>query len=463
MLRVILSLLSIISISTAAYYQSLFLQGDYRGNYGFKNVAKWDENLSLSGIDANNKFKYVKSIETNTLEQFPTIPVNKSATLVSYLTSSASSLRTIRGILPGSDEGSAVTTIAPTTDVTSVAVTTTASPSETVNKWCAPSGWSSVKIFIPKNITSIELGASVVPSIADLRFHITFVPLSAKSATIDHTKYIKASSYNIFNTLDEFYNNHKQRMTDTFINHKTIEVTGVGNFELVKRINDEVLQDYIKEAGYLYVDIINDRDISSNVETRAYKSSSNIYFLYDYTVNLDEYKTELSTLSTDVSGEPIEGITNPTVVEAECHNSASLEYKAKSSDSQVSWQLISPPVASNIPVSSLNLEKIYSYDGTAYIEPTEIVPGVGYWALPKTAQALRFTGSALMEKSDMLAKIKRDKFTAGSWNLMGTSYDVTQTELKSTLGVNTIWPFDSSVFNYSTDETIKAGSGFWAQ
>lgn len=289
----LLSLATALSLNAGSYYYpSLFSIKDSDDNIGFKNIA------SLENIQKNNnEFRFYTDRTLTTLNKFPGIAITYSDTLIN------SDGTLSRGVLP---------------DATTTDTTTSTNNNSGVTYWCADN-WNRVKVYVPKGITKVDLLGSVIPSISDLRFHIAFKRSDATNFTVDHSNFIKNSSYSIFNTLEEYQENKKQKLRDLLQNGKTIEITGVGNFSFLT-LDSEQISEFLDTDGWLYISVVNDKQISAEVlKSRTYQSSSTIYFNYSFEIDETGYSNFLSSLDVDGTGNPKDtSATNE--VEVTCNN-----------------------------------------------------------------------------------------------------------------------------------------------
>lgn len=134
------------------------------------------------------------------------------------------------------------------------------------------------------------------------------------------------------------------------------------------------------------------------------------------------------------------------------------------------WNLITTPVPANMPKSKLDTftsKTVWAFDSAAYhyvAASSEIEVGKGYW-VKADKQGGTLTYSAVPTVADKAAQwtLIQNNLVAGKWNLIGTSFDTTKTEIKNALGVNSVWPYDPAAGQYSTAENITAGHGMWVK
>lgn len=129
------------------------------------------------------------------------------------------------------------------------------------------------------------------------------------------------------------------------------------------------------------------------------------------------------------------------------------------------WNMISSPLNSlKVDISEFakyGVTSIWAFDPSInnYIKPSAIRPGVGYWAYANkdtTIQTQEHQSDTTVTLDSILAAAVVSK-----WNLLGTPIETTRTILKGK-GVNaSAWWYDPSISNYSSDDAIKAGMGFW--
>ena len=137
---------------------------------------------------------------------------------------------------------------------------------------------------------------------------------------------------------------------------------------------------------------------------------------------------------------------------------------------QGKWNLITTPVPANMPKSKLDTftsKTVWAFDSAAnhYVAASsEIEVGKGYW-VKADKQGGTLTYSAVPTVADKAAQwtLIQNNLVAGKWNLIGTSFDTTKTEIKNALGVNSVWPYDPAAGQYSTAENITAGHGMWVK
>jgi hypothetical protein len=129
--------------------------------------------------------------------------------------------------------------------------------------------------------------------------------------------------------------------------------------------------------------------------------------------------------------------------------------------------MISSPInGSKISVSSLKsngITSIYAFDTTKnlYTIPSYIEIGKGYWVKSNYSTTINIVDTSYDDtiSSSYIARILYGAVD-NKWNLLGTPIDITKADLKSR-GATAVWWYDPSIGNYSTDDNIKAGSGFW--
>ncbi len=134
------------------------------------------------------------------------------------------------------------------------------------------------------------------------------------------------------------------------------------------------------------------------------------------------------------------------------------------------WNLITTPVPANMPKSKLDTftsKTVWAFDSAAYhyvAANSEIEVGKGYW-VKADKQGGTLTYSAVPTVADKAAQwtLIQNNLVAGKWNLIGTSFDTTKDEVKSALGVNSVWPYDPAAGQYSTAQSITAGHGMWVK
>jgi len=127
----------------------------------------------------------------------------------------------------------------------------------------------------------------------------------------------------------------------------------------------------------------------------------------------------------------------------------------------LNWHLISPPIAAEISVEELKIDKIYSWANGVFGTPTVLEPGHGYWVLPKNNIELSFTKNRIFDREGLFRKLANVK--SNSWSLMGTPYDITFSELKENIGISEIYTFNAKTFEFEQNENILAGQGFWVR
>jgi len=115
-------------------------------------------------------------------------------------------------------------------------------------------------------------------------------------------------------------------------------------------------------------------------------------------------------------------------------------------------------------LKSSGITSIFSFNPVAngYEIPTYIDTGIGYWAKANSDVVVNVTNEKLVDSTNVTVQSIISSMTKEKWNLLGTPIDTTKTELKS-FGATSIWWYDPSINNYSTDNNIKAGSGFWVK
>ena len=134
------------------------------------------------------------------------------------------------------------------------------------------------------------------------------------------------------------------------------------------------------------------------------------------------------------------------------------------------WNLITTPVPAPMPKSKLDTftsKTVWAFDSGAYsyvAVSSEIEVGKGYW-VKADKQGGTLTYSAVPTVADKAAQwtLIQNNLVAGKWNLIGTSFDTTKDEIKSALGVNSVWPYDPAAGQYSTAQSITAGHGMWVK
>lgn len=130
------------------------------------------------------------------------------------------------------------------------------------------------------------------------------------------------------------------------------------------------------------------------------------------------------------------------------------------------WNMISSPVnGKKIDVSVLKsngVTAVYSFNPSInnYETASHIEPGVGYWAL--CAKETNISAAEAFVSNASSPTIQES--VAGAyplaWNILGAQENTTRTAVKN-MGATSVWWYDPQLLNYSTDEAISAGSGFW--
>ena len=134
------------------------------------------------------------------------------------------------------------------------------------------------------------------------------------------------------------------------------------------------------------------------------------------------------------------------------------------------WNLVTTPIPANMPTSELSgitSKTIWAFDSNAYqytAAGDSLEVGKGYWVKADVSGgAVTYSAVPTVESKDAQWNIIQGNLVSGTWNLVGTSFDTNKTEVKDALGVNAVWPFDAEAYQYSTDENIAAGKGFWVK
>ena len=137
---------------------------------------------------------------------------------------------------------------------------------------------------------------------------------------------------------------------------------------------------------------------------------------------------------------------------------------------QGKWNLVTTPVPANMPKSELDAytsKTVWAFDSNAYnyvAAGSELEVGKGYWVkADKQGGTLTYSAVPTVADKDAQWTLISNNLVAGTWNLIGTSFDTTKTEVKSALGVNSVWPYDPAANQYSTAENIGAGAGMWVK
>jgi hypothetical protein len=128
--------------------------------------------------------------------------------------------------------------------------------------------------------------------------------------------------------------------------------------------------------------------------------------------------------------------------------------------------MISSPVngkkssISKLKTDYSNITSIYEYnaDTKTYSNADYIEVLKGYW-LKSNADIYVTLSSTENDKTITIDNIN-SSIIDDKWLLLGTPFDITKTDLKNR-GASAVWWYDPLIKNYSTDEIIKAGSGFW--
>jgi hypothetical protein len=123
-----------------------------------------------------------------------------------------------------------------------------------------------------------------------------------------------------------------------------------------------------------------------------------------------------------------------------------------------------------MPASKLDAytsKTIWAFDSNAYnytAAGSSLEVGKGYWVkADKQGGTLTYSAVPTVESKEAQWTLISNNLVSGKWNLVGTSFNTTKSEVKSALGVNAVWPFDANAYQYSTAENISAGQGFWVK
>lgn len=490
-----LSLLSLLILESSSLlaatpnYPSIHQQSDYKGLVGFKNMASATRITAADEFKNSGEFKLVRDpAEGNKLSLYHHIEVSYTTGNIDSVTKKSCSSTCKpsnvqwfgRDVTPGMDDGLDLGNI-------NVSQSTNSSTSNSPNcKWCADN-WERKKIFVPSNVEDLSLVLSTLPSISKIRVHVTF----GDPTQIDHLNFNKSFE------LEQ--QSEATLLSAMFQGKKTVEYLGSGNIEIFKMSKEEVAKYIPAKGGWLYIDAVNDNSINNSVLRGSCYKPTGIYFLYKFKVSdLSGYKSMMDSISYRADGDPDYPTSFSIKNEASCDSSRignsavtttsstttpvdvpepvaeiTKETETVSSEPLTAqfkllkgWNMVSSPVNGTVSATGLkssypSILKVYGFNSSSnqYEEPTLIEVSKGYWLYSTTNVDASQSGIKSNSSAFVLDKSSFN-IVSNRWNLLGIPEEATVSTIKSKLGLQAVYYFDTKTNAYSTT-SVPAGGGFW--
>lgn len=129
------------------------------------------------------------------------------------------------------------------------------------------------------------------------------------------------------------------------------------------------------------------------------------------------------------------------------------------------WNLAGSPVNGSFSAQELinsgKVSALYGFDAASqsYYTPQTVEANKGYWI--KATSAFEFSTSAVTPLEGNLTLLGiLNSAVKDKWNMLSAPFKSSRSALFE-LNATAVWPFDTTVGNYTTSETIEAGRGFW--